>query len=73
MACLWRALCEGKPIHLPLVWLWLKAQLMFKGNFAPTIALAGAVPTLASAGHVTSNLSISLKAQSPLISLAGVV
>lgn len=46
---------------------------MFKGNFAPTIALVGAVPTLASAGYVASNLFISLKAETPLISLAGVV
>lgn len=45
---------------------------MFKGNFAPTTALAGAIPTLAGAGRVTSNLFISLKTQGLLISLAGV-
>ena len=77
MACLQRALCEGKPIRLPLFQLWLWAQqrcplLMFKGDFAPTTALVGAIPTLASAGCVTSNLFISLKAQAILISLAGV-
>lgn len=45
---------------------------MFKGNFAPAAALVGAIPTLARAGCVTSNLFASLKAQALLISLGGV-
>lgn len=45
---------------------------MFKGDFAPITALVGVIPTLASAGCVTSNLFISLKVQALLISLAGV-
>lgn len=45
---------------------------MFKGNFSPTAALVCAIPTLARAGCVTSNLFSSLKAQALLVSLAGV-
>lgn len=45
---------------------------MFKRNFAPIIALVGVIPTVASAGCVTSNSFISLKVQALLISLAGV-
>lgn len=54
------ALAEGRDV------------LIFKGSFAPTTALGGAIPTLTSAGHVPSNLFITLKAEALLISLAGV-
>jgi len=42
--------------------------LNFKGNFAPTAPLVGAVPALVSSWHGTNNVLICLEAQALLLS-----